>query len=109
MFADLGADVVQMTVDAIRFETTAFGAATADLPKRFRNGELRAELGDATVDRDATHDRDDFLILTFVPFEVEQNLERAAHKLCFLRGTKLISAESPIKMNGNAIDGKSPF
>ncbi|WP_337757542.1 hypothetical protein, partial [Alistipes sp.] len=28
---------------------------------------------------------------------------------CFLRGTKLISAESPIKMNGNAIDGKSPF
>lgn len=44
-----------------------------------------------------------------VPFQVEQNLERAAHKLCFLRGTKLISAESPIKMNGNAIDGKSPF
>ena len=42
MLADLGADVVQMMVDAIRFETTAFGAATADLPKRFRNGELRA-------------------------------------------------------------------
>ena len=84
MLADLGADVVQMAVDAICFETAAFGAAAADLPKHLRNGELRAELRDATVDRDATHDRDDFLILTFVPFEVEQNLERAAHKLCFL-------------------------
>lgn len=84
MLADLGADVVQMTVDAIRFETTAFGAAAADLPKRFRDGELRAELRDAAVDRDATHDRDDFLIFVFVPFKVEQNLERAAHKLCFL-------------------------
>ena len=84
MLADLGADVVQMTVDAIRFETAAFGAAAADLPKHLRNGELRAELGDAAVDRDATHDRDDFLILVFVPFKVEQNLERAAHKLCFL-------------------------
>ena len=84
MLADLGADIIQMAVDAVGFETTALGAAAADLPKRLRNGELRAELGDATVDRDATHDRDDFLILTFVPFEVEQNLERAAHKLCFL-------------------------
>ena len=73
-----------MAVDAIRFETTALGAAAADLPKRLRDGELRAELRDTAVDRDATHDRDDFLILTFVPFEVEQNLERAAHKLCFL-------------------------
>ena len=45
----------------------AFGAAAADLPKHLRNGELRAELGDATVDRDATHDRDDFLIFVFVP------------------------------------------
>ena len=84
VFADLGADIVQMAVDAIRFETAAFGAAAADLPKHLRNGELRAELGDATVDRDATHDRDDFLIFVFVPFKVEQNLERAAHKLCFL-------------------------
>ena len=49
MFADLGADIVQMAVDAIRFETAAFGAAAADLPKHLRNGELRAELGDATV------------------------------------------------------------
>lgn len=73
-----------MAVDAIRFETTAFGAAAADLPKRLRNGELRTELGDAAVDRDAPHDGDDFLIFVFVPFEVEQNLERAAHKLCFL-------------------------
>ena len=71
-------------VDAIRFETAAFGAAAADLPKRFRDGELRAELRDAAVDRDATHDRDDFLIFVFVPFKVEQNLERATHKLCFL-------------------------
>ena len=84
MLADLGADVVQMAVDAIRFETTALGAAAADLPKHLRNGELRAELRDAAVDRDATHDRDDFLIFVFVPFKVEQNLERAAHKLYFL-------------------------
>ena len=62
----------------------AFGAAAADLPKRFRDGELRAELRDAAVDRDATQDRDDYLIYVFVPFKVEQNLERAAHKLCFL-------------------------
>ena len=85
VFADLDADIVQMAVDAIRFETAAFGAAAADLPKRFRDGELRAELRDAAVDRDATHDRDDFLIFVFVPFEVEQNLERAAHKLCFFK------------------------
>ena len=62
MLADLGADVVQMTVDAIRFESTAFGAATADLPKRFRNGELRAELGEATVDRDEMCIRDRTLL-----------------------------------------------
>lgn len=84
VIADPGADIVQMAVDAVGFETTALGTATADLPKRLWNGELRTELGDTAVDRDATHDRDDFLILTFVPFEVEQNLERAAHKPCFL-------------------------
>lgn len=84
VIADPGADIVQMAVDAVGFEAAALGTAAANLPKRFRNGELRAELGDAAVDRNATHDRDDFLILTFVPFEVEQNLERAAHKLCFL-------------------------
>ena len=84
MPADLGADIVQMAVDAVGFEAMTLGVAAADLPKRLRNGELCAELGDAAVDRDAPHDGDDFLIFVFVPFEVEQNLERAAHKLCFL-------------------------
>ena len=40
VLADLGADVVQMAVDAIRFETAAFGAAAADLPKHLRNGDF---------------------------------------------------------------------
>ena len=84
MIADPGAEIVQMAVDAVGFETAVLSAAAADLPKRFRNGELRAELGDTAV-RDAPHDRDDFLRFVFVSFKVEQNLERAAHKLCFLR------------------------
>ena len=54
MLADLGADVIQMAVDAIGFEATTLGAAAADLPKRFRDGELRAELRDAAVDCDTT-------------------------------------------------------
>ena len=106
---ELRADLVQMAVDTVGFETPALGAAPADFPQTLRNRELRTELRNRTVDRDAAHDRNRRLCFFLVPFQVEQNLERTAHKLCFLRGTKLISAESPIKMNKNAIDGKSPF
>ena len=109
MTVELRADLVQMAVDAVGFETPALGAAPADFPQTLRNRELRTELRNRTVDRAAAHDRNRRLCFFLVPFQVEQNLERAAHKLCFLKGTKLISAESPIKMNGNAIDGKSPF
>ena len=109
MTVDLRADIVQMAVDAVGLETPALGTAAADFPQTLRNREFRTELRNRAVDRDAAHDRNRRLCFFLVPFQVEQNLERAAHKLCFLRGTKLISAESPIKMNGNAIDGKSPF
>ena len=54
VLADLGADVIQMAVDAIGFEATTLGAAAADLPKRLRKGKLRAELRDAAVDCDTT-------------------------------------------------------
>lgn len=74
-----------MAVNAVGFDTLTLSTAAADHPKRRRSGELRAELGDAVIDRDAPHDRNDFLILVFVPFKEKQNLERAAHKLCFLR------------------------
>ena len=109
MTVDLRANIVQIPVDTVRFEASALGTAPADFPQTLRNRELRTELRNRAVDRDAAHDRNRRLCFFLVPFQVEQNLERAAHKLCFLRGTKLISAESPIKMNGNAIDGKSPF
>ena len=33
VLADLGADIVQMAVDAIRFDTLAFGATAADFPR----------------------------------------------------------------------------
>lgn len=68
MPADLGTDIVQMAVDAVGFEAMTLGVAAADLPKRLRNGELCAELGDAAVDRDAAHDRHDFPIFLLVPF-----------------------------------------
>ena len=98
-----------MAVDMVSSETPVLGTVPANLPQTLRNRELRTELRNRTVDRDAAHDRDSRPCFFLVPFQVEQNLERAAHKLCFLRGTKLISAESPIKINENAIDGKSPF
>ena len=102
MTVELRADIVQMAVDTVGFETPPLGTAAADFPQTLRNRELRTELRNSTVDRDAAHEGNRRLCFFLVPFQVEQNL-------CFFRDTKLISAESSVKMNGNAIDGKSLF
>ena len=74
VLADLGTDIIQMTVDPVGLDAPAFGTTTADFPQMFRNGKFRTELRDASIDRNPTHDWNQRLFLLFVPFEVEQNL-----------------------------------
>ena len=88
MFVDLGTDIIQMTVDAVGLDALAFSSPAAYFPQMFRNGKFRTELGDTSVDGNTSHDRDGRLILAFLPFKVEQNLECAAHKLCCFKGCK---------------------
>lgn len=54
MLADLCADIVQMQVNAVRFEALAFGPAAFDHQDSYRYGNFRAELGDASDDGDAS-------------------------------------------------------
>ena len=88
VLADLGTDIIQMTVDPVGLDAPAFGSTAADFPQLFRNGKFRTELRDAAIDRNPAHDWNRRLFLLFVPFEVEQNLECAAHKLCCFKGCK---------------------
>ena len=94
VLADLGADIVQMAVDAVRFDTLAFGTTAADFPKTLRDTELSTELGNTPVDRNTAHDGNGRLLFVFVPFKVEQNLEGTSHTLCFLKVANIIGAES---------------
>ena len=71
-------------VRPVGLDAPAFGTTAADFPQMFRNGKFRTELRDASIDRNPAHDWNQRLFLLFVPFKVEQNLERATHKLCFL-------------------------
>ena len=84
MTVELRADIVQMAVDTVGFETPPLGTAAADFPQTLRNRELRTELRNSTVDRDAAHEGNRRLCFFLVPFQVEQNLECAAHNSAFL-------------------------
>ena len=107
VLADLGTDIIQMAVDPVGLDAPAFGATAADFPQMFRNGKFSTELRDAAIDRNPAHNRNQRRFLLFVPFKVEQNLECAAHKLCFLMSAKIKSAESYVKMNKSVRDCKS--
>ena len=84
MTVELRADIVQLAVDTVGFETPPLGTAAADFPQTLRNRELRTELRNSTVDRDAAHEGNRRLCFFLVPFQVEQNLECAAHNSAFL-------------------------
>lgn len=88
MFVDLPLDIIQVVVNTVGVDTAASDFATTIFQCPGRYGSFRAELSDAAVDRNASHDGNDFPNLAFVPIKVEQ-----AHKLCFCWVTKLISAE----------------
>lgn len=77
-----------MTVDALRLDALAFGSAAFNLPQLFRNVDLGTELGNRAVDRDVAHNRIDCSRGVLCSFEVEQNLESTAHKLCFFEVDK---------------------
>ena len=86
MLSYLDTDIIQMAVDTIGFCAFAFGSAALHFPQMGRNVEFGAELGDRTVDGKTTHDWNNRLNLVFVLFEVEQDLECAAHTLLKLEG-----------------------
>ena len=48
---DIGLDIFQFLVDALRFEAFAGGFVRLGIPKRRTNGEFAAELRHRTVDR----------------------------------------------------------
>lgn len=81
MFVDLAPDVIQMAIDSVGLDASAFRTAAFDFPQTNGDFDFGAELGDRAVDRDTPHDRGECLLL--VPFEVEQNLERTAHDSAF--------------------------
>lgn len=85
MTVELRADIVQMAVDTVGFETPPLGHGRRGLPTNAPGiRELRTELRNSTVDRDAAHEGNRRLCFFLVPFQVEQNLECAAHNSAFL-------------------------
>ena len=74
---DIGLDIFQFLVDALRFEAFAGGFVRLGIPKRRTNGEFATELRHRTVDRDTTHDGN--LTRFFgLPFHIEKDFESAA-------------------------------
>ena len=53
---DIGLDIFQFLVDALRFEAFAGGFVRLGIPKRRTNGEFATELRHRAVDRNAAHD-----------------------------------------------------
>ena len=55
LLADIGFDVLQLFIDALRFEASACGFVRFGIPKGGANGEFAAELRHRTVDRDTAY------------------------------------------------------
>ena len=51
LFADIGLDILQLLINALRFETFAGGFVGFSIPKRGANDKFAAELRLRTVDR----------------------------------------------------------
>ena len=63
-------------------------APLTNLPQLFRNVDFGTELRNRAVDRAAAHNRIDCTRGVLCSFEVEQDLESTAHKLCFFKVDK---------------------
>ena len=74
---DIGLDIFQFLVDALRFEAFAGGFVRLGIPKRRTNGEFATELRHRTVDRNAAHDGNLTRFLG-LPLHIEKDFESAA-------------------------------
>ena len=90
---DIGLDIFQFLVDALRFEAFAGGFVRLGIPKRRTNGEFAAELRHRTVDRNTAHNGNLTRFLR-LPFYVEKDFERAAlhNNLNFVDGLNVKSS-----------------
>ena len=86
MFSYLDTDIVQMAVDTVGFEAFTLDSFTIHFPQMRRYVEFGTEQGNRIVDGNTAHDRNNRLNFVFVLFEVEQNLECAAHTPMKFRG-----------------------
>ena len=77
LLADIGFDVLQLFVDALRFEASACGFVRFGIPERRTNRELAAELRHRAVDRNTAHNGNLTRFLG-LPFHVEKDFESAA-------------------------------
>ena len=77
LFADIGFDILQRLVDALRFEASACRLVRFGIPERRANGEFAAELRHRAVDRDTPHNGN--LTRFFgLPFHIEKDFESTA-------------------------------
>ena len=77
LFADIGLDIFQLFVDALRFDASACGFVRFGIPERRTNREFAAELRHRTVDGDTAHNGN--LTRFFgLPFHIEKDFESAA-------------------------------
>ena len=77
LFADIGLDIFQFLVDALRFEAFAGGLIGFGIPERRTNGEFAAELRHCTIDRNTAHNGNLTRFLG-LPFYIEKDFESAA-------------------------------
>lgn len=77
LLADIGFDILQLFVDALRFEASACGFVRFGIPERRTDGEFAAELRHRTVNGDTPHNGNLTRFLG-LPFHIEKDFESAA-------------------------------
>ena len=101
LLADIGFDILQLLVDALRFEASACGFVRFGIPERRTNREFAAELRHRAVDRDTPHNGN--LTRFFgLPFHIEKDFESAAlHDNLNFEG--LLNVKSSYLVCGNSM------
>ena len=77
MLADIGLDIFQLFVDALRFEAFAGSLVRFGIPESGTNGEFAAELRHRAVDRNTAHNGNLTRFLR-LPFHIEKDFESTA-------------------------------
>ena len=77
LLADIGLDIFQLLVDALRFEALTCRLVRFGIPERRTNGEFAAELRHRAVDGDTAHNGNLTRFLG-LPFHIEKDFESAA-------------------------------